>query len=119
MTARLVVAYLAGFLLFQLGLAVALIAEHKGRPFGQWLLFGLTMPIPSFALVLLARDDQEATGSRACPWCAETISRRAALCRFCHLAVEPVPSAGQLAWSVGSQPTTPDTDEPDADGLRG
>jgi hypothetical protein len=46
-TSRMEIGFLIFFALFQVALAIALMADRKGYGFGQWLLFGAVRPVPN------------------------------------------------------------------------
>lgn len=102
-TSRMVVGFLIFFALFQVALAVALMAERKGYGFGQWLLFGVVAPIAALSSVITMRSYKDSLESRHCPACGDAIPRSAVICRTCRSAVRPVPNPEYLTWSVEAE----------------
>lgn len=82
-----------------LGLIPAVIAQHKGRSFVGFWIYGALLFIVALPHALLMKPDvaaleqrqiEEGSG-RKCPFCAEVIKAEARVCRYCARDVEPVP----------------------------
>ena len=80
-----------------IGLIPATIAEHKGRPFWKWWIYGAALFIVALIHALLIptpedikRADKAREGYSACPWCAEMVRNEALICRYCSRDLEAV-----------------------------
>ena len=100
---RMVIGFVIFFVLFQVALAIALMAERKGYGFGQWLLFGAVAPIAALSSVITMRSYKDSLESRHCPACGDSIPRSAVICRTCRSTVRPVPNPEYLTWSVEAE----------------
>src|SRR6266403_1987453 len=87
------------------GLIAGTIALNKGRSGFGWFLIGMLTSVLGIILAIVVSDQSaKATdsaawqsnaptpdrGSRACPFCAETIKVQAILCRYCGRDVPAV-----------------------------
>jgi hypothetical protein len=89
-----------GFLWFVLAIAVALLANKRGRSaFGWFVIALLFSPLVGFVFLLVLDDLSASTGSSAgvpsgathvkCPACAEWVMPEATVCKHCGHALEP------------------------------
>jgi hypothetical protein len=75
----------------------AYIAKSKGRSFGLFLFYGLTLgPIAIIHALVMQREKgtaQSLQASKKCPYCAETIKQEAIVCKHCGRDLPPSQAA--------------------------
>jgi len=93
---------------FILCLTVGYSAGQKGRSgFGFFILSLLTTPLLGGFCVLLMKNDNFVQGQiKECPFCAETIKKRAKICKYCkqELPVEPIPYLSPYRDKIQTSP---------------
>ena len=75
-----------------LGLLPACIAQHKGRSFVGWWIFGALLFIVALPAILLVKKVRH--NQKQCAYCAEWIASQAIICPHCRSSQLPasVPS---------------------------
>jgi cell division protein FtsX len=55
-----------------------------------WIVKKITNAIKNKNIVYINAEETSAKDTRECPFCAEIIKKKAALCRFCGKEVQPI-----------------------------
>jgi hypothetical protein len=66
-----------------LGVVVGMIANHKGRSFFPWFIYGAFIFIIAFVHILLI----DANNKKKCPFCFSKIPWEASICAYCRKKV--------------------------------
>ncbi|HQR22430.1 MAG TPA: zinc ribbon domain-containing protein [Burkholderiaceae bacterium] len=102
-----------GYVLFWVlsAAVVGVAAASRGRSGFGWFLLSLAIsPLLGLVLALvLPRRETAVADTRECPFCAETIKAKAAVCRYCQRELPPLEAVAVLPVKKGPPADLPDS----------